>query len=366
MRRIPRLISNRLTRCQKASRWDHRKNRHFQTPKDVQYAYEHEMVGAVGCEEADDWFADEIKAQGGWAEGDAAAHSAGIADTGKGELCVPFLEVLNRLFPDGVHPLPGAAQQRGDCVSHSQKNAGMVTIFGEVALGHVDEESGQVEGLPTISPKGLKQGFFSSEAIYWWRGYNGDGWHCGHAAKVTCEESGMWPRQPYDQFGFDLTTYSGRNAGLYGSREPSTKIKEFGLKHRIRTATRLRGFEQVRDFCKNLYGISSCGGEGFSKSRDENGFSKRTTRWAHAMAIIGFDDRESTIALYGDRLVLIQNSWGQWNKGGRKVLGTDYMIPHGAFWARWSDVQNRSYFAMSGAMGWPPQVLESLGGGGWG
>ncbi len=69
-------------------------------------------------------------------------------------------------------------------------------------------------------------------------------------------------------------------------------IKNFGMKHKIRQATELDSFEEVRDFLYQGYGISTCGGEGWSSSRDSNGFSKRRGGWSHAMAYIGADDRD--------------------------------------------------------------------------
>lgn len=115
--------------------------------------------------------------------------------------------------------------------------------------------------------------------------------------------------------------------------------------------------EEVRDFIAAGFGINTCGSEGWSNSRDENGFSPRRGSWAHAMCVMGFDDRPVVHEKYGDGLVLIMNSWGRWNSGGRRILGTSIDIPEGSFWAKARDCARRSFHAMAGASGWPAKKL---------
>ena len=290
-----------------------------------------------------------------------AAADAGWMDDGKGKLVVPFKNI-EMLFPGAQ---PGPAQRRGDCVSHSSANAAEITLAADIVSGEPDEETGKIEGAPEISEEGVKQGVLSTEAIYWWRGHGGDGWSCAHAGRVMCQESGMWLRKDYPEFGFDLTRYSARLAGKWGRSEPPESIKNFGLKHRIRQATELDSFEEVRDFLYEGYGISTCGGEGWSSSRDKNGFSKRRGSWSHAMAFIGADDRDVIKEKYGEPLVLIMNSWGHWNSGGTRILNTTMDIPAGSFWAKWSDCKRRYMVAYSGANGWPARKLPDWGADYW-
>lgn len=277
-------------------------------------------------------------------------------DSGSGKLVIPFVYV-NKMFPDC---LPGGAQGRGDCVSWSTRNGILTTWACELVAGLPDEVSGLVEGCPDISPEAIKAGVLSTEAIYWLRAHGGDGWSCEAAANVVKSKSGLWLRKKYDDLGVDLTVYNSKTAGIYGASPPPEKFLEVGRQHLVRALTTLRGPEQIRDFLFNGYGVSSCGSEGFSNSRDENGVSKRSGSWAHALAYVGFDDRETTKSKYGGPLVLVQNSWGQWNSGPRKIMGTDIEIPIGSFWARWSDVQSRSAIAFSSVNGWPPRNLPAF------
>ena len=290
-------------------------------------------------------------------DADAACHHFGIADSGAGKLSLTFPAIM-QCYPGC---LPGAAQQRGDCVSHSTKNAGLATMCCEIVAGTPDPETGRVETAPEISPEAIQAGAASSEAIYWWRDHGGDGWSCGHASSVIKNESGLWLRKNYPDFSVDLTRYSGRNAGLWGSRNPPENILQFGRQHLIRTVTECSSPESIRDLIANGYGISSCGSEGYSSSRNEDGVSERRGSWAHAMAYLGFDDRDATKQKYGGPLVLVQNSWGNWNSGPTRIMGTNLDIPGGSFWAKWSSLSRRDAYAYSAFNGWPRQRLPNWG-----
>lgn len=328
------------------------------TPDEVRGMYESGYAGVLFSPEAHERFRDEVLRQpGAFSTVREAAAASGWEGSHEGKLVAPWLHVEKR-WPGCW---PGPAQQRGDCVSHSTKNAALLTLTCEVVAGKPDEVTGKVEDLPEIDEEGIRQGVLSSESVYWWRRHGGDGWYCQDAARVVCRESGTpWPRKNYAEFGVDLTRYSPRTAGKWGSTPPPASIKDFGMKHAIRTAAECDSFEEIRDALGNGYGISSCGSEGWSNRRDENGYSSRSGSWAHAMAYIGADDRPEVHRKYGGPLVLILNSWGKWNSGGRRVLGTNVDIPEGSFWAKWSDCRRRYAVAFAGVNGWPRRRLPDL------
>lgn len=321
---------------------------------EVQQMYERGFAGVWSDTESDAEFDATITGFGGSPDG--AVAGAALAGSGAGKLTILFPHV-ERCFPNCW---PGPAQQRGDCVSKSQANANLVTMCCEIVAGTPDEVHGRPEIVPLLPPEGILQGVLSSEWIYWWRRHGGDGWHCGEAATVSVKEAGCVLRKDYPGIA-DVTRYSGKTAGKYGSKTPPADVKAIGTEHLIRTATRVSGADQVRDFLANGYGISSCGSEGFSSTRNEDGVSNRKGSWAHAMAYIGFDDRPETIRKYGGPLVLILNSWGVWNRGPRTIMGTSIEIPRGSFWARWKDVSRRTCYAMSSVNGWPQQTLPDYG-----
>jgi hypothetical protein len=329
----------------------------FSTVFDVVKAYETGFIGAYADPEADAALRDYIKASGGIPDGADACTRYGLQESGAGKLILPVLEILS-LYKDC---LPGGAQGRGDCVSWSTRNASLGTLCCEVTSGAPDDVTGKIEGAPEVSEIARVNGVLSTEAIYNWRRHGGDGWTCSAAANVVLKESGLWLRKKYDDIGVDFTTYSARNAGLYGRSTPPASWLKIGQEHLIRTATDANSFEEIRDLLMNGYCISSCGSEGFSDKRDANGVSPRKGSWAHAMAYLGADDRPTIKQIYGEPLILVQNSWGEWNEGPRRVLGTRFDIPIGSFWARWSDLKNRSAIAFSGVNGWPPKKLKHLG-----
>lgn len=290
------------------------------------------------------------------AGGQAFASGITTIASGAGKLSLLF-PAMEKLFPGC---LPGAAQARGDCVSHGSKNAALASLANEIAFGKPDEVTGLVEGVPDIPAAGIKQGALSTEYLYWFRGYSGDGWDCATAARKI-RENGMLVRKDYPELGIDLTTYSGSLAGKYGRSAPPENITSEGRIHLVRTTTEAQSLEEVRDLIANGYGISSCGSEGFSSERNEDGVSSRRGSWSHAMAYLGVDDREVVKVKYNGPLVLVCNSWGQWNKGPRTILGTTLEIPHGCFWARWSDVSRRLAIAYSSVAGWPTKTLPDYG-----
>ena len=323
-------------------------------------------AGFAGCEfspnkirAAAEKFTSYIDGQGRWAHasGDGAAHAYAIAGSGAGKLSLTF-PAIGDLYAGA---LPGPAQQRGDCVSHGQKTANLATLCNEVLHGQPDEVTGTLEAAPEITAAGIRNGALSTEAIYWYRGHGGDGWHCSESATVSTTKAGCVVRRDFPEIGIDLTEYSGGLAGKYGRTEPPEVLGEVLNDHLIRTATRLDSLEQIADFCQNGYGINSCGGEGFSRTRDANGVSRRSGSWAHSMAYIGADLRPWVQQEYGvPGLVLVQNSWGKFNSGPRRIYGTGLDIPDGSFWAKWTDISRRSSFAMSSVNGWKAKKLPNF------
>ncbi len=329
----------------------------FENVYDVVAAYESGFVGAYGNPEAAEALRSQITAAGGIVDGAAACTAYKLEETGKGKLSLPFVEIL-KLYPDC---LPGGAQGRGDCVSWSARNSALGTMCCEITSGAPDLNSGRLEGAPSVSDVARLNGVLSTEAIYNWRRHGGDGWSCAEAAQVLLNDSGMWLRQDYPEIGVDFTTYSSKNAGIYGSRTPPASWREVGKLHLVQTVTEVEDYEPLRDLLANGYCISSCGSEGFSSVRDANGVSSRKGGWGHALAYLAVDDRPEIIKLYGEPLVMVQNSWGAWNEGGRRIFGTFVDIPIGSFWARWSDIKNRYMVAVSGVNGWPPKKLKNYG-----
>lgn len=318
---------------------------------DPAQAYANGFIGAWSDPEGREKLKAAVESAGGMFEARDVAVRYGMVNQGAGKLCL-ITEEIAKAF--GRESLPGAAQQVGDCVSHSTKNGILGTLSTAITHG--------LSGKPEVSPVGARQGVLAPEAIYANRGYAGDGWSCEEALAVAIGKIGAVVRQDYPEIGWDLTLYSQANAHKYGSRLPDKKTLEVLGQHRVQTVTECKTYEEVRDLIASGFGITSCGSEGFANERNEDGVAARSGRWAHAMAYLGVDDREETKKKYGCGLICLQNSWGRaWISGSTRIRGTELSIPEGSFWAKWTDVQNRFAAAINTVQRWENRKLPDWG-----
>lgn len=348
---------------------------------DIAKLYEAGYAGAYGEPEEKAALIAENKALHGFGSLDEAATANNWADSGAGKLVLPYVHVVER-YPKAW---PGPAQPVGDCVGRSSSNSALLTTVCEVVGERPDEETGRLEDFPEVSETAERNSVIASEGIYWYRGHGGHGWSCGAACRVMQRQSGLWVRRNYPELNIDLTVYTKRNIELYGRTAPTGKVAEQGRQNLVRAFAEVKSREARRDALANGYGLNTCGMESFANTRDANGQSRRTNAgWAHAMAVLAFDDRKSTIDIYGDTLELYLNSWAVWNSGPRDIrdsaqfvpplkkqlwisLGLvnpetgNLLIPHGAFWVRSRDVASRDVYALSSVNGFPRRKLPDYG-----
>jgi hypothetical protein len=324
------------------------------TTADIIAQYERGYAGVMYSDEAqEEWLA-------GCAvqSGEEVCSGLGFEESAKGQLVVPFLHAT-KAYPGCF---PGGAQAVGDCVSWGSRNALLVTLCSEAAAGLPDAVTGEVEQAPAASAEAIRFGVLSCEAIYAFRSTKpGHGWFCAEAARVAQTKAGCVLRKPYD--GIDLTRYSKQNATAFNRREPSNPMQDAWDDHVVRESTLCSSFEALRDLLARGFGVNTCGSEGFSSTRDENGVCSRKSSWSHALSYTAVDDRPWAHSKYGCGLVLLQNSWGEYMTGPKKIHGTNTEIPKGSFWAKWSDVKRRSMHVMAGAHGWKRKLLPDLLGG---
>lgn len=329
----------------------------FDRQEDLIKEYEQGFVGVYKDFAADERFRQHIEDIGGYADGGLACQAAGFEGGGAGKLTLAFL-AAEQLY---AGCLPGGRQLRGDCVSWSSRTAALVSYCSSLVYGHNSERNDN----PVVSPEAIANGVFSTESWYWYRGYDGDGWTCTAAADVGLKTGGLVLRQNYPDLGIDLTDYSPSKAGRYGRTPPPGEVTQMTSRYLLKNATICRSWEQCRDMLAQGYALSSCGGESFSHSRDENGVCRRTPQgWAHAIAVAACDDRDEIKKKYGSGLLLFVNSWGEYLSGSRKIFGLDQEIPPGSFWARWDDCSNRTYIALATGKGFQANQLPDWGLGG--
>jgi len=318
--------------------------------------YEYGLVGAYPDARADNDLVEYLQTHNGTPNGSDVVMDNGLYNSGHGKLSLPYLAAL-QIYPDC---LPGGAQERGDCVTWSTRAAVLTSYCNELLYGANEQKF----AAPEVTTDARLHGVIATESWYWFRGHNQEGWTCSSAAKCALEKSGMWLRQDYPQFNFDLTTYSPRLAGKWGSSPPPEEIVRHGQQTLVKTATYIKTYEELRDLLANGNGVSTCGGESWSGSRNEGGVCNRTAKgWAHAIAAIAVDDRPETVSKYGGGLVLLQNSWGEgYLSGPRQIRGTDGIeIPLGSYWTRWNDMRNRQMIAFSAVSGWPARRMPNWG-----
>ena len=316
--------------------------------------YERGLMGFIPNPGANRALSAYLSERGGYASAADAIDDYSLRDSGKGRLSLPYIAALT-MYPGC---LPGGAQQRGSCVAWNTRNAALVSYCAYIAYGQNSEKF----VAPVVSDTAIKNGVASTEGIYWFRAHGGDGWDGASAAQVAIEKCGLLLRKPYPEFSLDLTVYSAATEGRWGATPPPAAIRDLCNDHLCSNATVCDSWEEVRDMLANGYAISTCGGESFSKTRNEDGVCNRTPQgWAHAMAFIAADDRPETIAKYGCGLVAVQNSWGDYLSGSDTIRGTSIKIPVGSFWAKWTDVRERYCVALGPSNGWPAAKLPNWG-----
>lgn len=353
----------------------------LRSPADCQRAYEvQHFAGTFLDRDSFGELVDFNERLTGFRSIEQAAAANSWEDVGKGSLSIPFVFALKH-FPGSF---PGPAQERGDCVGHALRNAMLSSYSTEIEAGVPDEVTGKVEVAPEISAEGLKNGAFSCEVPYWYRGYDGHGWDCGSAARVAQNNAGLVVRKNYPELELDLTRYTGALSELYGRRAPPSVITQLGQRHLIRAFAPCNGREARRDACAAGYSLLTCGMESFSNRRGQGGVAARTRAgWAHAMGCFGFDDRPIAYQTFGDSVELYPNSWGIWNTGDRDIIETaamvppaeraaliaaglvnartgNLMIPEGSMWVRSRDVARRTVLAASSVNGFPAKRLPRL------
>jgi hypothetical protein len=315
--------------------------------------------GFVGCRKdprADEVFADYVLRYGGDPNGANVAYDWGLEQAGAGRLSTLWV-TLEKVFPGC---LPGPSQLYGDCVSHGAAHCLGASIAAEIWSNKPDEVTGRLEGVPEMPEEGIKNFPIAPESLFAWRGYNGDGWVCSEAAKTACEK-GFLIRKPYPELKIDLTEYNEKTIKLGGATPPGESWLRESKQHVARTATFVKGREQVRDFLAAGFGVFNCSNLGFEKTRNEDGVSRQVGSWGHSQCFLGYDDRPETHKKYGQALTLWANSWGRWDSGSRKVMGTDLLIPEGCYWALADTIDRCQCIALSSVAGWPRRKHTTWG-----
>jgi len=231
-----------------------------------------------------------------------------IKGSGKGKLALLHLN-----FKKLGIPFPLRFQKIGDCVS-------MGTALAVDTLKVTEIVSGERE--QWIAETSTEDIYYGSRVIIGGNRIRGDGSVGAWATKYIHQDKyGTLVRKKYD-FG-DLTIYSGPKARLWGANRdvPNGLLEEAKL-HPITDYTAVQSYEDVIDSLYNGYPVIICSNQGFSSTRDSEGFARPQGSWAHCMMLIAFDDE------YKRPGCLCVNSWGPtWISGPKR-----HDQPDGSFW----------------------------------
>lgn len=257
-------------------------------------------------------------------------------DKVKSELQYPFLSqagpqlvssgagktaLLHEVFTKLRLKFPINDQKIGDCVSHASACACNVLRAVEISLG---------DNQKWIAETSTEDIYYGSRVIIGGNQIQGDGSIGAWAVKYMQRSSnGTLFRIKYD-FA-DLSVYSGDRAKAWGSnRNVPSGLAQEAKKTPIDAYTACKNYEEVRDALANGYPVIVCSQQGFSQTRDAEGFAKPEGTWAHAMCFIAMDDKFKRPG------VLCMNSWGpNWISGSKR-----HNQPDGSFWVD-ADIVNK-------------------------
>ena len=261
-----------------------------------------------------------------------------IKDTGKGRTVLLYKFVEKSIGRFNVR-----TQAIGDCVS-----------FG--AAGAVDVVKA-VQGGEWVAETSTEDIYGGSRVLVGGGRLSGDGSIGAWAAKYV-NEYGTLVRKSYGSF--DLTNYSGTRAREWGASGRGTprELLPFAKEHLVKTVTKITSVEQCRDALANGYPVTIASNQGFTKTRDRDGFASPSGSWAHQMFLHAVDD----VGVNGRQGVCCQNSWGPSWISGPKRLGQ----PDGSFWMDYNVLANiirtGDCWAFSDLIGFKPKKLTLIWG----
>jgi hypothetical protein len=260
---------------------------------------------------------------------EAAPQLAGAGD-GKTTLLYKAFKDVN-----GGQYIPYPAQQIGDCVSHGFGHGVDLLECVQIAIGHKAEALEQtateaVYGLARVDIGGGQMGWEDGAVGAW-------------AAKAV-STIGTVSR---DVVG----PYDGKRAKSWGANGVPADVKAKAGDHKVKTVALVSTYEELEDALANGYPVPVCSNQGFTLTRDQDGFCRPKGVWGHCMLIVGTrTDKPGACIL---------QSWGPDVPSG--PLGLDQ--PSNSFWVDRETVTQmlamQDSWALSQFDGYPGQSLPS-------
>lgn len=243
------------------------------------------------------------------------------------------LKVLGRLLPARNQG------QVGSCVSFGTASAIEHTMLVEIMAGDPEE----FKDLCQESIYGGSRVEVGGGQI------SGDGsvgsWAAEFVNKWGCLARGVYGST-------DLTQYSESRCREWGRKGVPDDLEPEAKRHPVQTTSMVQNWEEAKRSLASGYGIAICSDQGFSMSRDSDGFAKPSGSWGHCMALLGYQtgQREGGFIL---------NSWGDDAHTGPTGAGDP---PRAGFWADAKVVdrmlRQEDSWAFSSVVGFPVRRIH--------
>lgn len=204
------------------------------------------------------------------------------------------------------------AQQIGDCTSFGHGHANDLLQCIEIGLG--DPIAFQETDTEVL--------YGCSREVAGLLGQRGDGSY-GSATVKAMSTIGMVSRTMLGSDG----TYSGQRAKQYGTKGVPASIKTEAAAFKLGGSANVSTWDELVAALRNGYPVTICTGQGFTLTRDADGFCKARGRWGHCMMIGGVRfDRPGACII---------QSWGPKMPSGPLALDQ----PTFSFWADQSVIE---------------------------
>lgn len=182
----------------------------------------------------------------------------------------------------------------------------------------------------------------------------GDGSTGFHAAKAVRDFGALHYGVDYGGFVFQEKDKESRDRD-WGRNGVPDKLEQFAKERRCSETTLATSFDEAATAISNGYPVVPCSGQGFSMSRDAEGFCRAGGVWWHCMCFIG--------VRFGKRPgLLCANSWGDSNTVGKHYPETmPEAVRNCSFWVD-ADVCDRMLggrdsYVYAGYSGFKPTQL---------
>ncbi len=228
--------------------------------------------------------------------------------------------------------IPYVAQAIGDCVSFGHGHGIDLLECVQIAIGKKNEE--------------LKQ--TATEAVYGMARVDiGGGGMWGDGAV------GAWAAKAISTIGTvsrDVVgPYSGSRAKQWGRSGVPADVKAKAGDHKVKTVSLVTTYSELEDALANGYPVTVCSNQGFTMTRDKQGFCSARGSWGHCMLLVGTRTDRPGACVF--------QSWGENVPSGPLDLDQ----PNNSFWADRNVIARmlaaQDSWSLSGFDGYPGQKL---------